>query len=108
MKKNIYRKGAGDFLKAAILPVLFTIAVIGMIFYGLRETENSSRAEAVRILEDSIRRAVIMSYAVEGRYPESISYIEEVYKVHIDWSRYIVHYQIFASNLMPDILVIER
>jgi len=108
MKRNIYRKGAADFLKAAILPVLFTLAVMAMIMYGLRETENSSKSEAVRILEDSIRRAVVMSYAVEGRYPESISYIEQVYKVHIDWSRYIVHYQIFASNLMPDIMVIEK
>ena len=108
MKKNIYRKGAGDFLKSAILPIVFTIAVIAMIVFGLRETETSSRAEAIRILEDSIRRAVVVSYAVEGRYPESISYIEKVYNVQIDWDKYIVHYSIFASNLMPDIMVVER
>ena len=81
MKKNIYRKGAGDFLKSAILPIAFTIAVMAMIIFGLSETESSSRAEAVRILEDSIRRAVVMSYAVEGRYPDSISDIEKAYNI---------------------------
>ena len=107
-RRNIFRKGAWDFLRSAIAPVLFTAAVMGMIVYGLGRTEESSKAEAVRILEDSIRRAVVMSYAVEGRYPDTISYIEEHYGVHIDRTKYIVHYEIFASNLMPDIMVIER
>jgi len=108
MRRSIYKKSAGDFLRSAIAPVLFTLAVMGMIVYGLSQTEESSRAEAVRILEDSIRRAVVTSYAVEGRYPDSISYIEDHYGVHIDRDKYIVHYMIFASNLMPDIMVIER
>jgi len=107
MKKNIYRKGALDILRSILVPILFSLAIIGMIVYGLGQTEASTRAEAARILEDSIRRAVVMSYAVEGRYPESLSYIEEHYGVHIDRNKYVVHYEIFASNLMPDIMVIE-
>ena len=108
MKKSIFRKSALDVLRGAIAPIVFTIAVIGMITYGLRQTEEASRAEGLRILEDSIRRAVIIAYAVEGRYPESVEYISEHYGIHIDESRYIVHYSIFASNLLPDITVIER
>ena len=108
MRKSIYKKSAGAFLRSAIAPVLFTLAVMGMIVYGLSETEASSKSEAVRILEDSIRRAVVMSYAIEGRYPESVSYIEEHFGVHIDRDKYVVHYEIFASNLMPDIMVISR
>jgi len=108
MRRSVYKKGAGDIIRSAIVPVVFTLAVIGMIVYGLRQTENSSKAEAVRILEDSIRRAVVTSYAVEGRYPESIRYIEEHYGIKIDWDKYTVHYQIFASNIVPDIMVIQR
>jgi len=108
MRRSIYRKSAWDLLRSAIMPVLFTLAVMAMIIYGLRQTEASSRAEAARILEDSIRRAVVMSYAVEGRYPESIAYIEENYGVLIDREKYTIHYEIFASNLMPDIMVIQR
>ena len=108
MRRSIYKKSAGDVLRSAIVPILFTAAMIGMIVYGLQQTEAASRAEGLRILEDGIRRAVVICYAVEGSYPESIAYIEDNYKIHIDRSKYTVHYDIFASNLMPDIKVIER
>jgi len=78
-----------------------------MVIFGLRQTEEASRIEAKRVLEDSIRRAVVTAYAIDGRYPESIQYIEERFGVHIDWDRFIVHYHIFASNIFPDIAVIE-
>ena len=107
MKKSIYKKNTWDILRSAILPVIFTLVVMGMVMQGLRQTETSSRAEGLRILEDSIRRAVVISYAVEGRYPESLEYIEEHFGIHIDRTRYLVHYNVFASNIMPEIMVIE-
>ncbi|MCL2366009.1 MAG: hypothetical protein FWC75_03055 [Oscillospiraceae bacterium] len=107
MKKSIYKKSGVDFLQGAVLPLLFTIVVIVMVVFGLRQTEEASRAESKRILEDSIRRAVVTAYAIEGRYPESIQYIEENFGVHIDWDRFVVHYDVFASNIFPDIAVIE-
>jgi len=107
MRKSIFRKSAWDVLRGSIVPVLFTIAVMGMIIFGLRQTEAANRAEGLRVLEDSIRRAVIIAYAIEGRYPESIEYIVEHFGIHIDKTRYVVHYTIFASNLMPDITVLE-
>lgn len=94
-------------MRGAIAPLVFTLAVMGMVVFGLWQTEESSRAEGLRILEDSIRRAVVICYAVEGRYPDSIGYIEQNYGIHIDWQKYHVHYSIFASNLFPDITVIE-
>jgi len=107
MRRSIYKKGIWDVLRSLIVPVLFTLAVMGIILYGLSQTEASSKAEALRILDDSIRRAVVTCYAIEGRYPESVAYIEEHYNIHIDRDRFIVHYQIFATNIMPDIMVIE-
>ena len=107
MKNSIFRKGAWDIVRSAIMPLLFTIAVIVMVVFGLRQTAEASRAESLRILEDSIHRAVIVAYAVDGRYPESIQYIEENFGIHIDWTRFVVHYEIFASNVFPDIAVIE-
>jgi len=108
MKKqtNIYKKSAWDFLRSAILPVIFTVAIMAMIVFGLNQTESSSSAEGLRILEDSIRRAVVMCYAIEGRYPESIEYIEANFGIFIDRTRYVVHYSVFASNMLPEITVI--
>jgi len=106
-KKNIFRKSALDVFRSALTPVIFTVVVVGMILFGLRQTEESSRAEGLRVLEESIRRAVVINYAVEGRYPESIADVEEKYGISIDKTKYIVHYSVFASNIMPDIAVIE-
>ena len=107
MKRRIYKKGLWDVLRSMLVPILFTLVVMGMIIYGLQQTETSSRAEALRILEDSIRRAVVTCYAIEGRYPESITYLESNYNIHVDRERFVVHYQVIASNIMPDIMVIE-
>jgi len=105
-QKSIFKKSAWDFLRAAILPLVFTIAIMAMIIFGLRQTGASSSAEGIRILEDSLRRAVVMSYAIEGRYPDSIEYIEENFGIFIDRTRYVVHYRVFASNILPEIAVI--
>ena len=104
--KYIYRKSAWDFLRAAILPVLFTVAIMTMIVFGLRQTSEASSAEGLRILEDSLWRAVVMNYAIEGRFPESLDYIEKNFGIHIDRTRYVVHYMVFASNILPEIVVI--
>jgi len=105
-QKSIYKKSAFDFLRAAILPVIFTVAIMVMVVFGLQQTSESSSAEGLRILEDSLRRAVVMNYAIEGRYPESIEYIEQNFGIHIDRTRYAVHYRIFASNILPEITVV--
>ena len=107
MRRKIYKTSVWDLLRGMLVPILFTVSVMLMIVYGQRQTERSSKAEGLRILEDSIRRAVVVCYAVEGKYPDTIQHIEENYGIHIDWSKYAVHYSIFASNLFPDITVLE-
>jgi len=107
MKKSIYKKSAGENFRSALVPIVFTLVVIAMIVFGLRQAEEASRAEGLRVLDESIRRAVVKSYAVEGRYPESVEYLETRYGIHIDRSRYVVHYSIFAENIFPEIAVIE-
>ena len=106
-KKNIYKKNLWDILRSALLPILFTLIVMGMIVFGLRQTEESSKSEGMRVLDESIRRAIVINYAIEGSYPESIAYLEDNYGIHIDRSKYVVHYSIFASNIMPDMSVID-
>jgi hypothetical protein len=47
-----------------------------------------------------------MNYAIEGRFPESIEYIERTFGIHIDRTIYVVHYDIFGSNQLPQVTVI--
>jgi len=107
MKNYVFKKSAFDAIRDGASPVVFTLSVIAVIIVGLWETEVSSRAAGLRLLEESVKRAAVQCYAVEGSYPESLAYIEKRYGVYIDRTRYAVHYEIFASNILPDITVVE-
>ena len=67
----------------------------------IRRTEE----EGARNLVQAVRRASVQCYAIEGRYPPSVEYLEENYGIAIDRERYHVFYEGFASNIMPDITV---
>ncbi len=58
-------------------------------------------------LEESLHRTAAACYASEGVYPPDVFYMEEHYGLHFDKERYLVRYEIFASNLMPEITVLE-
>ncbi len=69
---------------------------------------QASRAEGRAQLETALRRAAVACYATEGVYPPDTDWLQAHYGIQIDHSRYVVHYEIFAENLMPDITVLER
>jgi len=107
MKRSIFKKTAFDLIRDSVASIIFTFAVIAMIVVGLWKTEAASRAEGLRLLEESLMRAVVQNYAIKGIYPDSLRYIEERYGIYIDRTRYVVHYKIFASNILPHITVLE-
>ena len=57
-------------------------------------------------MKKAIARASVQCYAIEGRYPPSVEYLEENYGVMSNRKKYHVFYDGFASNVMPDITVV--
>jgi hypothetical protein len=106
MKIKTFKNNTLHTLLSAFAPLFFTLTIILLIAVGLSKTETASRAEGARYLEESILRAAIHSYAVEGQYPENLIYIVENYGIFIDRRKYVVHYEIFGSNILPNITVI--
>ena len=92
----------------AILAPLVILAAVLCLFTAVSELQTGREQEAQRQLEDTLRRAAVACYAAEGIYPPDISYLEEHYGIQIDKDRFAVYYDVFASNLMPDITVIEK
>jgi hypothetical protein len=101
-------KAALSALKTYGIGLGLFIAIAALILTGLSSTEKAGDAEQAKLLRDSISRAVVSCYALEGGYPESLQYLVENYNVRIDESKFIVHYTIFASNIMPDIDILPR
>lgn len=86
--------------------VLIFVLVIGAFVRGSESFSQKAHSEGEITLRNAISRATVQCYAIEGRYPPSVEYLEEHYGVQIDRARYHVFYEGFASNIMPDITVI--
>lgn len=84
------------------------ILVGSFVVFGLSEVRTAQSREALRVARESILRGVIRCYALEGTYPPSYAYLKENYGIRVDETKFTVFYDIFASNLMPDITVVER
>lgn len=97
-----------NWLKQNAFSLLVFLAVMGIMLYGFNDAAQSSSAEQMRMTEDNLRRAVVSCYALEGRYPPDVEYLQQQYGLQINEKKYIVHYEIFAENIMPDITVLER
>lgn len=92
-------------------PMLFILMGLGVLLVflsGLSNLREGRRSEGRQQLEDAVRRSAVACYAAEGIYPPSLEYLEEHYGIQVDRDRYTVVYEVFASNLMPDVTVLEN
>ena len=90
-----------------LIPVAVMAVLLGF-FTALNDLQTGRDSEGKQQLEDSLRRAAVACYAAEGFYPPDVSYLVDHYGLQYDGDVYWVHYELFASNLMPDITVIEK
>ena len=99
-KKSIVNGVAGT--------ALVFVVILTVILLGLKNTNQAIRGNGLRVAKEAVMRAAVSCYALEGSYPESYAYLKENYAVNVNEALYIVDYTVFASNIMPDITVIER
>lgn len=92
------------------IPVLAAVVILAVLLWFFTAMGNLTRDsgdEGRQQLETALRRSAVACYAAEGVYPPTLDYLTEHYGVQIE-DEYIVFYEIFASNLMPDITVLEK
>ena len=106
--ENRRGRGSAGHCRTALGIALVILAAVLCLFTAVSELQTGREQESQRQLEDTLRRAAVACYAAEGIYPPDISYLEEHYGIQIDKDRFAVYYDVFASNLMPDITVIEK
>ncbi|MBQ6365283.1 MAG: hypothetical protein IJK38_11160 [Oscillospiraceae bacterium] len=92
-----------DVIKLVIFAAVLVCALL--LINRIDIAQGTAENEIVR---DAIRNAAVTCYAVEGAYPDSVDYLREHYRLAYDENRYLVTYEAFASNRIPDIYVTER
>ena len=75
---------------------------------AIANLQEGQQSEGKQQLEDAVRRGAVACYAAEGIYPPNLEYLEEHYGIQVDRDRYTVAYDVFASNMMPDVTVLEN
>ncbi len=92
--------------------LLVTVAVfallIALALAVITSLDGQRDAREMSQLKQSLRRASVTCFAVEGCYPPSVEYMEEHYGLVINHDKYAVWYDVFSANIMPVITVARR
>ena len=91
-----------------VLGLLVFAAVAAWMVLGVREASEVSDREGLRLAEQAVRQAAVSCYALEGTYPATYEDLKRSSGIAVDEEKYSVFYDIFASNIMPEITVVER
>ena len=88
--------------------MLLVLAALLCVLAAGSRLESGRQALGRERLEEALRRTAVSCYACEGVYPPDVAYMQEHYGLQYDKTAYTVRYELFASNLMPDITVLEN
>ena len=94
--------------KKWIMTSILLAAAAIFVLAAVTNLERGKQEQDIRQLEQAVRRTAVACYAVEGVYPPNVDYMRRHYGLIYDDTRYAVHYEIFASNFMPEITVMEK
>ena len=91
-----------------VLGIALFAAIAVWMVRGVQDASRLSDEEGLRLAQEAIERAVISCYSLEGVYPATYEDLKAKSGLAIDEEKYIVIYEIFASNIRPSVTVIER
>lgn len=94
--------------RGLIITLLVFAVLLGSGFILINRVEKDASIQEMEIVRTAVRSAVLTCYAVEGAYPDQLDYLKTHYGLAYDENRYIVVYDAFASNIMPDVSVLEK
>ncbi len=87
-------------------PIIIFLVIILMFVQVDRENVDQMYQREEQI-EKVVKQYAIACYAQEGAYPKDLAYLQENYGLIMNEQKYFYYYDLFASNLMPDIEVVS-
>ena len=94
--------------KKDIAAILIFVALIIAFVFLINNITGKGNGRELEIVRDAVKNAALTCYAVEGMYPDDLTYLREHYNLSYNEEKYHVFYEPLASNLMPSIKVAER
>jgi len=83
------------------------VIIIGYGVWGMERFTQQSDTRHTDAIKQAILRASTHCYALEGSYPPNLNYLEKNYGLTLDHKRFSYVYEIFASNIRPEVEVLQ-
>lgn len=102
-KEQIRRRSIKRLVGAALIVVLVVVCV-----FSYSAIARSLREQGAASVRQAILETAMQCCATEGAYPASLSHLEDSYGLHVNHDDYIITYETFADNVMPNVVVVAR
>lgn len=87
--------------------ILFVIIIVGFLL-GIATLQGTKEKGGKEFLETAIEHDITHCYAVEGKYPPSIQYLEDNYGLTYNKENYLIDYTIVGANIRPTVMILEK
>lgn len=94
--------------KSKYLAISLMAAILLFFIFFINNINEKNENEKFEILMEALKKTSVQCYATEGFFPPNVDYMEKNYGLTVDHKKYVIYYNVFASNIMPDILVFQR
>lgn len=91
-----------------LIPIIAFVILFFLFLKGIGAVNTTTYEKQLESLETAVSRSISQCYAVEGIYPPSLEYLEEHYGLIIDDEIFLVDYDYYGSNLLPDVTVLRK
>lgn len=91
-----------------LLPIGAFILIFVLFLQGINAVNETTLSKQKESLETALSRSISQCYAVEGVYPPSLEYIVNHYGLLYDEDIFLIDYEYYGSNLLPEVTVLRR
>lgn len=91
-----------------IYPITFFVILLVLFLGGVSSVSETSLEKQQESLENALTRSISQCYAVEGTYPPSLDYLVSHYGLTYDSEVFLVDYEYYGGNLLPEITVLRK
>lgn len=88
--------------------MLSVVLVVVLAFFAFDLIGASLREQGELSVRNAILNSAKQCFAIEGAYPSSLSHLEENYGLVVNRNDYAITYEVFADNVMPNVVVLAK
>lgn len=93
---------------AMVISVAGFAVIVTVFLYGVSLISGTGSKGDLANVSNALERDITHCFAIEGKYPPSVEYLEENYGLAYNKDLYIIHYEVAGDNVRPTYKVLEK